>query len=168
MPLVIDDFTRSADAAAAWTAFTDQVMGGQSEGSASVDMVAGRRALRLVGTVSLEDRGGFVQMARPLEGAGTAEQDATGFGGLALTVCGTPGTYFVHLRTADTRAPWQHYSAELPVSAEWKMVFIPWTAFRPVSLRAPLDITRLVRLGIVAGRTAFRADVSVAEVAFVP
>jgi hypothetical protein len=53
------------------------------------------------------------------------------------------------------------------VSPGWADVEVPWDAFVPTSLRAPLDTSRLLRLGIVAGRTAFDADIAVARVAFV-
>ncbi len=167
MPLILDDFSRSASLVR-WTCFTDQVMGGVSRGTMSLAPVNGQQALRLRGTVSLENNGGFVQMARQL-GDGRADGlDARAFKGIVLTVCGEPGSYYVHLRTSDTRAPWQYYAAPLPVTRSWTDVALPWERFSPASLRAPLDVARLVRLGVVAAQAAFEADVAVARIALAP
>jgi len=166
MPLLLDDFSTSDGAA--WRLFTDQVMGGVSMGQAAIAEVQGRRALRLTGTVSLERNGGFVQVARPLARNGQASFDATAFAGLAVQACGAPGRYFVHLRTTDTRAPWQYYAAPLAVTAGWTDLVIPWPAFVHKALSTPLDVTRLLRIGVVAAGAAFEADVAVASVAFVP
>jgi hypothetical protein len=168
-PLVIDDFSQpTTRASGKWTMLTDQVMGGISEGHAALEIVQSRRALHLRGTVSLERRGGFLQMARDFSGVGHVTFDASGYRGLSLTVCGTAGTYFVHLRTADTRAPWEYYSAPLPITPEWTDVHIAWVAFAPQALRRPLDVTRLVRMGVVAGQTAFEADIAVSRLSFEP
>mgnify|MGYP003639105709 FL=1 len=65
-----------------WTYVADSVMGGVSRGQASTEQVAGRKAMRLKGTVSTDNGGGFIQMAFDLE------QDASGCTGLELDVCG--------------------------------------------------------------------------------
>jgi len=182
-----------------WRFFSDRVMGGVSDGDAQVEMVAGRRAIRLRGTVSLDHGGGFLQVACPLGTSSHPVFDASALAGIELDVLapsGAPGTYAVHLRTADTRAPWQVYVAPLPAepaaSAElnsepepnlepepervpksnlepgsWRTVFLPWSAFHPQSLRLPLDPTRLRRVGLAASGAAFEADLAVARIAFV-
>lgn len=165
--LVLDDFSAAPATAGTWSVFTDRVMGGVSTAGATLDLVAGRRALHLRGSVSLERNGGFVQVARPL-GRGAVPLDARSFIGLALDVCGAPGRYFVHLRTSQTRAPWQHYRADLPVTNTWKRVVLPWHAFAPEGLSAPLDTGALTRLGVVGGRAAFEADLAIARIALVP
>jgi len=74
----------------------------------------------------------------------------------------------VHLRTADSRAPWQYYAATLPVTPTWQSVSLPWRAFTPASLRTPLDPTTLQRIGMVAGTTAFDAAVAISRLELVP
>jgi hypothetical protein len=172
-----------------WRFFSDRVMGGVSDGEAMVETVAGRRAIRLRGTVALDQGGGFLQVACPLGTSSYPVFDASSLAGIeldVLVVSGPPAAYAVHLRTADTRAPWQVYVAPLPaesaVSAEpdpdpkpepepepgpWRTVFLPWSAFRPQSLRLPLDPTRLQRVGLAASGAAFEADLAVARIAFV-
>ncbi|MFN5599019.1 CIA30 family protein [Gemmatimonas sp.] len=163
--LVLDDFHDGATVAREWSVFSDRVMGGVSVARAALVDVQGERALRLTGHVSLERNGGFIQMARHLSDGG---MNASTFSGLQLRVCGTPGRYFVHLRTIDTRAPWQYYGATLNVQDVWRDVYLPWHAFTPVSLSTPLAVTQLQRIGIVAGKQAFEADVAVSRLELVP
>ena len=59
--------------------------------------------------------------------------------------------------------PRQYYRAPLPVSGEWTHVVCDWGAFTPVSISTPLDVSRIMRIGIVAAKTAFRADVALSE-----
>jgi Complex I intermediate-associated protein 30 (CIA30) len=165
-PLVLDDFSRNADVGrSAWRLLTDRVMGGVSSGTASFERILNRRALRMRGVVSLENNGGFVQIAKPL---GNPTFDARAFTALELTVCGKPGTYFVHLRTPDCVAPWQYYSASLTVTPAWNDVMIPLASFAGVQLQTPLDLSRVQRIGVVAAQTAFTPDLALARLALVP
>jgi hypothetical protein len=167
--LLLDDFTDTpAEITARWSVFSDRVMGGVSVARAALSEVDGRTALRLRGDVSLERNGGFIQVARALGSPTGAPLDASGYAGLSLTVWGAPGSYFVHLRTADCRAPWQYYSAPLPVSESWETLVVPWHDFEPAALRTPFDPSRLVRLGIVAAKVAFSADIAVSRVGLIP
>ena len=164
VPRRLDDFdVGPASMTRRWSVFSDRVMGGVSIANGTMATVQGRHALHLTGSVSLEQNGGFIQAACSLGDPLGIGVDARGFRGVALSVCGTPGSYFVHLRTADTRAPWQYYGAPLPVSGEWTHVVLDWGAFTPASIGAPLDVRRIVRIGIVAAKTAFRADVALSE-----
>jgi Complex I intermediate-associated protein 30 (CIA30) len=163
-PQRLDDFDAGLESMARrWSVFSDRVMGGMSNVSGVMATAYGRHALHLTGDVSLEQNGGFLQAACSLGNPPGSGVDARGFRGVALSVCGAAGSYFVHLRTADTKAPWQYYGAPLPVSGDWTHVMLDWAAFKPVSLAAPLDVSRLVRIGLVAAKTAFHADVALSE-----
>lgn len=166
--LLIDDFTRDdgvSSLATAWQRFTDQVMGGRSQATSMVEVLGGRRCLRLAGEVSLANNGGFIQVALPLAVRGGA-LDARGWTGLRLLVrgAGDGDGYYLHLRTADCRLPWQYYGVELPCGPEWSEVEIAFADFRPESLRTELDVSRLLRLGVVAAKMAFAADIAVARI----
>jgi len=165
---LIDDFSRPDGRSALgpeWRFFADTVMGGVSRGQAGRDSIAGESCLRLTGQVSLENNGGFVQVALPLEGP-DGPLNAGAWKGIRLLVRGTGGVYDVHLRTGETRHPWQYYRASFPVTEEWASVDLPFDAFQPASLREPLDPAQLTRVGIVAARRAFQADVAVATLSF--
>ena len=63
---IIDDLSPEppiATIGSNWQLLTDQVMGGVSKGIMVRDAVAGRPAIRMRGDVSLENNGGFVQIA---------------------------------------------------------------------------------------------------------
>jgi hypothetical protein len=67
---LIDDFSKPngiSSLGTKWRMFTDRVMGGLSSASSGYEVIEGRRCLRLQGSVSLENNGGFVQVALPLE-----------------------------------------------------------------------------------------------------
>jgi len=165
--LLIDDFGRVDGVSAlgtAWQVLTDQVMGGVSRGLAARDTDGERACLRLRGVVSLENNGGFVQAALPLR-MNDRPLDARDFAGIRLTVMGNGETYYIHLRTGDTRLPWQYYQAAFPTDGQWREIDVPFRAFRGENLRTPLDLSRLERLGIVAAKKAFTADVAVARIA---
>jgi hypothetical protein len=164
---LIDDFSREDVSALGtrWQAFTDRVMGGLSNGRASFETIEGKRCLRLRGEVSLENQGGFIQAALPL-----AEEDgafdASGYRGVRLWARGNGTAYYVHLRTDDSRRPWQYYAAAFEAGPDWKAVDLPFAAFTPENLDRALDARRLRRLAVVAAKKAFSADVAVARIEF--
>jgi hypothetical protein len=61
---IIDDFTDSPERR--WQFYTDQVMGGVSEGRASVRLDSEGPYIRLEGLVSTANNGGFIQIRRNL------------------------------------------------------------------------------------------------------
>lgn len=165
---LIDDRTGPALRSARgtdWALISDGVMGGRSSGALRAETLAGRPALRLTGAVSLENDGGFLQMALDLAPGG-GPVDASAFAGLELDVAGPPETYGAHLRTADLSRPWQSFRAAFAVTPDWTRVRLPFAAFRPHRTDAPFDPARLRRLGLIAIGREFRADLAVARVAF--
>ena len=165
---LIDDFSRENGRSAlgtAWSMFTDRVMGGMSTAVSGFDLLEGRRCLRLRGEVSLDNNGGFVQVALPLLVEG-GPFDASAFQGVRLRVLGNGETYHIHLRTPDNTRPWQYYSAKFPSGGEWRWVDIPFADFQPKNLRRPLDSSRLLRIALVAIDRKFRADVAVSGLEF--
>ena len=166
-PLLLDDFTAGGAASTwgpRWIAFTDDVMGGVS--TMSAEHHEGEVPhLHMTGDVRLENNGGFVQVALPLDAEGPV--DASEYRAIRLRVKGNGTGYFVHLRTDDTRLPWQHYAAPFTAPEEWTDVEIPFADFEPASLRAPLDRSALRRIAVVAAKQRMRADVSIARVELV-
>lgn len=164
---LIDDFARDGVSAIGtrWQTFTDRVMGGVSDGQALYETLDGRRCLRLRGRVSLENQGGFVQAALPLTLDGGLF-DGSAFQGIRLWVRGNENRYYIHLRTADSRRPWQYYAAGFDAGAAWEMVEIPFSAFAPENMQTPLNRQALMRLAVVAAKQAFSADVAVARIEF--
>ena len=85
---------------------------------------------------------------------------------MRLIVRGNGESYSVHLRTPDNLRPWQSYRAHFTAGRAWETIDLPFEAFTPHRLDAPLDVTRLRRIGLVAIGRAFHADLAVCELGF--
>ncbi len=167
-PRTIDAFDQPppmASIGTRWELVTDRVMGGVSAATAARETVAGRPALRLRGDVSLENQGGFVQLALDLApGGGTL--DASGRQGIEIDVLGNDEGYNMHLRTADVVRPWQSYRAEFTAPPDWRTVRLPFAAFAAHRIEAAMDTARLRRLGVVAIGRVFAADIAIGGLRF--
>jgi hypothetical protein len=165
---VIDDFTDDglvSELGTRWRGVSDQVMGGISKAKVSHSVIDGRPSLCMTGDVRLENDGGFIQAALDLAPAGDTI-DASGFTGVRIFVRGNGEKYSVHLRTPDNVRPWQSYRAHFTAGSDWETMDLPFETFVPYRLEAPLDTTRLRRIGLVAIGRAFYADLAVSELAF--
>jgi hypothetical protein len=165
---LIDDFQGPGGRSAlgtTWQGLTDRVMGGRSDMEFGYRGTEGRKTLFMRGKVRLDNSGGFLQVRLPL--ADDGRFDASAWAGIRLTLRGAPGPYYVHLRTVDTRQPWAHYRAPLPVGRDWQTVDVPFDTFRGVNLHEPLDRGSLVSLGIVAYGERFDAELEMSRLSFV-
>lgn len=165
---IVDDLSQAFPRSAAgtdWQLLSDAVMGGVSSGRMTQEMVAGRKAIRLSGDVSLENNGGFIQIALDLMPSG-GTVDASGYTGIAVEVSGNGEAYGLHLRTPDIARPWESYRQSFRAEPEWREVRLPFSGFVPHRIDVPLDVRRLRRLGLVAIGRAFTADLAVSGVRF--
>jgi len=162
---LIDDFATGdgrSRLGTPWRLITDRVMGGLSNAVMSMREVDGRRALCMQGAVSLENNGGFIQVNLSLASDGYF--DASDFDGVRLLVRGNGETYNLHLKTAATSMPWQSYRADFQATDQWREVRLPFAGFKPHRLVPALDLTRLLRLGVVAIGRPMQADLCLAEI----
>ena len=165
---IIDDLSREPPMAVIgsnWQLFTDQVMGGASKGTMARDAIANRAAIRIRGDVSLENNGGFIQIALDLSPDGRVV-DASAWSGIELDVFGNGAEYGVHLRTDALTRPWQSYRQIFKADSEWRTVQLPFDGFVPNRTDIPLDTHRLRRIGIVAIGRAFFADLALGGLRF--
>lgn len=147
-----------------WEYVADTVMGGVSSGAVTRENVAGREATRLTGNVSLDNNGGFIQMAFDL--AGGAVMDASGFAGVEMQVYGNGAGYELRLRTDQLSRPWQSFRAGFDAPSQWHTVHLPWAAFEAHRTDAVLDPARLKRMGVLAIGSEMQADIAIAEIRF--
>jgi hypothetical protein len=160
-PLVLDDFSAPSGLSSLetpWQGFSDRVMGGRSDLQAGFVEDGGQRSLRMRGRVRLENNGGFIQVRLPLSASGD-DFDASAYRALRVEVRGSPGAYWLHVRSADTRRPWAYYRAPLTVGGEWSRIELALSDFAPVSVNRALDTTRLRSVALVAYGEAFDADI---------
>lgn len=144
----------------AWTYVADSVMGGVSVGQSSVGNASGQTFVRLTGSVSTENRGGFIQVRTLIDPLAAKHQ------GLVLRVRGNGERYFIHLRTRSTKLPWQYYQAGFETGPEWREIRLPWSDFTPSGRLLPsrLSANSIRSIGLVAYGRDHIADVSLAEI----
>ena len=145
-----------------WRLVTDSVMGGVSTGLMSLKEIEGRRALCISGNVSMQNNGGFIQAVLNLKPAGYF--NAERYTGFRILVRGNGESYNLHLKTADTRLPWQSYRSTFRAGPEWREISLPFQGFESYRLTTPMDRMRLSRFGLVAIGRAFTADLCVSQI----
>ena len=154
-PMLIDDFSEGAETR--WRYISDRVMGGVSDGSASLGSENGVTYVQLRGTVSTANNGGFIQVRHDL--ASRLPADATG---IALRARGNGATYYVHMRPDASSRPWQYYQAAFETTADWQDIVLPWSEFKPQGgLDARFAPTDIRSIGIVAYGADYEAALDV-------
>ena len=139
-----------------WAYLADTVMGGVSRGGA--EFSAG--ALRLTGKVSTKNNGGFIQVRTRID-----PSQAVGKSGIKIKVKGNGDVYYLHVRNASARLPWQYYTASFQTSAKWKDITISFDEFEKSSTFMPrkLKSDSIKTIGLVAYGKDHDADVSIAN-----
>lgn len=148
-----------------WEYVADAVMGGVSQGQLTRETVQGHAATRLTGDVSLDNNGGFLQMAFDFSDGG-GPVDASAWSGIELTLCGNAQTYDLRLRTTDLDKPWQSFRIPFTAPAQWTTMRFVFADLEAHRTDAPFDPHALRRLGLVAVGRAFAVDLAVRDVAF--
>ncbi|MEO9575454.1 MAG: CIA30 family protein [Tateyamaria sp.] len=147
-----------------WEYVADTVMGGESQGQARQETVAGRKAIRLTGAVSLDNNGGFVQIAFDL--AEGRDFDARSYAGLVFEVLGNGETYDLRLRTRALNRPWQSFRTSFVAPDKWTKVRVPFDALAAHRTDAEFDPATLRRIGILAIGKVMQADISISTIRF--
>lgn len=146
---------------AQWDYVADDVMGGVSRGGMSLEPYRGRPAAVLRGEVSLDNNGGFVQLATDLRPDG-GSMDARGWDGLELDLCGNGESYDIRIRTDDLTRPWQSFRMELVAPTEWQAMRVPFEGLSARLTDAVFDPSKIRRVGILAIGREFTAEIAVA------
>ena len=142
-----------------WAYLADTVMGGVSRGGA--EFSAG--ALRLTGQVSTKNNGGFIQVRTRVD-----PTQAMGKSGIKIKVKGNGDVYYLHVRNASARLPWQYYTASFQTSEKWKDIIISFDEFEKSATLMPrkLKPDTIKTVGVVAYGKDHEADVSIANLEF--
>ena len=148
-----------------WEFVADTVMGGVSTGQIAKLEVSGLSATRLTGQVSLENNGGFVQMAFDINNDGSIF-DVSKYEGIEIDVFGNDEEYDIRLRTSDLTRPWQSYRALFIARPEWSTTRLGFSEFVPHKTETPFNVRRLRRIGVLGIGREYDADVSVSGVRF--
>ena len=130
---VLFDFT-NASVARGWRSVDDDVMGGVSSSRIEPGVDSGPRGARFVGTVSLENNGGFSQIR-------TAVPEGTyaGTTGLIMRVKGDGRSYQCDIRSSRLRLMAGGYQSVFKTKARWQLKMYCESVCK--SLRAWLPLT---------------------------
>lgn len=148
-----------------WQLLTDAVMGGISQGTMTREEIGGRPAVRMRGDVSLENNGGFIQIALNLLPDG-GRLDGSRWLGLEIEAHGNEEDYGIHLCTDDLTRPWQSYRQGFRPSRKWTTLRFAFDDFKPHRTDVALDVRHLRRVGLVGIGRAFHADLAIAGLRF--
>jgi len=148
-----------------WEFVSDTVMGGVSKGAVTQEVFGARKATALRGAVSLENNGGFIQMAFDLREDGS-DVDVSTWDGIEAVVWGDGETYDIRLRTAQLTKPWQSFRADFASKPEWQRIRIPFASLAAHRVDAVFDPTCVKRIGILAIGRECDALVAVSSIGF--
>jgi hypothetical protein len=164
-PMLINDFNSESreQYQNQWRLIEDGVMGGQSSGVMEWTQIGGRSCLRLNGTVSTKNNGGFIQVQRPID-----EQMASiagDFRGIEIDVIGNNESYNIHLKQKGLIFPWQSFRANLFATDKWQTIQLPFSAFRPYRTGKRLEPQKINQIALLAIGKDYVADICLARVA---
>ena len=159
-----------------WKFQSDQVMGGVSQGDASLVQDGDMFFFRLTGDVSTRNNGGFVQfrskvslfnkpeMFQLIHNANKVGQELEG---VRLKVRGNGERYHVMIRTYSTWSPSDYYYHTFDTSIDWQQVNLPFSEFRrSKSGEMDLGADQMRDFAVVAYGRDFKSDVSVSNISF--
>lgn len=142
-----------------WRFIADGVMGGVSRGAAEIE----EGAIRLRGTVSTENNGGFLQVRTELP-----DGLPGGARGLRAEVRGNGERYFLHVRTIHSARPWLFHQAGFGTGADWAHVELPFAEFEARrGIAAPIRPGEVRSVALAAYGRDHVADVALRSLAVV-
>lgn len=169
--MIIDDMTNQSgqpdeefceSGNAKWCFVTDKVMGGLSEGSLEMKKEGNDYFYRMIGELSLENNGGFIQFRTKIK---NHPKDKS-FKGVRLRVRGNNHEYSVHLRTKYLLLPWQYYNATFQATDQWVTIELPFKSFKKSNFYQPTSVVSqdIKTIGIVAIGKKFEAQIDLASI----
>jgi len=165
--LIIDDRSNkdvTSNLGTKWQLVTDGVMGGLSQGQLTLDNYKGKNCLRMRGTVTTENNGGFVQIALSLSEQG--DFDASAYTGVEIEVAGNNELYNIHFRTGELWFPWQSYRSSFTAAGDWQTYRIAFSELEKYKTFHKFSQDDIKRIGLVAIGREFQADLCLADIRF--
>ena len=148
-----------------WGYISDRTMGGISNGQAVLEKDGDIFFARLIGNVSTDNNGGFIQLRSTLSFVNLHNKNKT-LKGVRLNTKGNGETYHIFIRTSETRSYSDFYYATFIADEEWEIVNLPFTKFKHRFSNSVLDGNDIQTFGIVAYGRDFISDVSVSNIIF--
>lgn len=147
-----------------WTFITDGVMGGLSQGKATIFIEDNIPCYKMIGEVTTKNNGGFIQIRTSLY----PYIEAKNYKGIYLKVKGNNRKYSLHLRTSLSLGYWQYYSNSFFVENNFKEIKIPFLEFTKSNFNQPNELSNqsIKSIGLVAGFDDFYSDICLSEIGF--
>ena len=155
-PAKLTPIYQATDTDDSWQTADDRVMGGVSIATLTSRQLDGSPCRCLTGSVSLENRGGFVQMKWPIN-----DRDASAYTGVYVDAWGNNEDYNIHVRTAQLWLPWQSFRQTFHATPIWTTHFLPFNRFENYKTWSSLDASSISKIAVVAIGRAFQADICV-------
>ena len=171
-------FPFTPDSVKNWKFFSDQVMGGISEGQVSLEQDGDKVFIRLSGDIRTDNNGGFIQLRtstslsnKPLmfKLLHNSKKDGKKLQGIRLKVKGNGEKYHIFIQTTIFyRLPTGYHIATFDTSPNWKMVDLPFNKFKELNSNknSNFDANNIKTFGIVAYGRDFTSDLSVSSIEF--
>jgi len=147
-----------------WSFITDGVMGGLSEGQAFIYSDDKIPCYKMIGNVTTENNGGFIQIRLPI----LPNIKVNKHNGLYLKIRGNNKKYSIHIRTSISLGYWQYYKYSFHVNDDWNEINIPFENFKKSNYSQPNRLLNqnIKTIALVAGFDNFYADICLAEIGF--
>ncbi len=148
-----------------WSYISDRTMGGISDGQAFLDEDGDINFARLIGNVSTDNNGGFIQLRSTLSFVNINNTEKI-LKGVRLKTRGNGETYHIFIRTSETRSYRDFYYATFVAKENWQIVDLPFIRFKHRFSNKLLNGNDIRTFGIVAYGRDFISDVSVSDIIF--
>ena len=161
-----------------WKYFSDQVMGGVSEGQVSLEQDGEKVFIRLSGNVRTDNNGGFIQLRtstslsnKPLmfNLLHNSKKEGKKLKGIRLKVKGNGEKYHIFIQTTIFyRLPTGYKIATFDTSPNWETVEIPFNNFKKLkdNIDSNINAKDIKTFGIVAYGRDVKSDLSVSSIEF--
>ncbi len=145
-----------------WSFITDSVMGGFSEGSTKLDKIENVPCYRMLGNVTTENNGGFIQIRTLTSPKINVEE----YDGIFAYVYGNNNNYNIFIRTPLTVAPWQYYSYKFLAPNKWIEIRAPFSEFKKSNFYQPKNLKnqKIKSIALVAAFDNFKSDICLARI----
>ena len=137
-------------------------MGGLSSGKVIIENNNNRKYYRMVGNVTTENNGGFIQMRVEIK----PSIPSNSYQGVYLETFGNMFKYAIHIRTPYTKLPWQYYSSKFTAKNKWEKIKLPFNNFKKSNFYQPKNLSnqKIKSIGLVAAFENFKADICLAKI----
>jgi len=159
--MIFDDFKNNPSDR--WEYIADTVMGGVSKGNVTFINKEKESYAKMVGNVSLENNGGFIQFRREIK-----NKFNEGIKGIKIRVRGNELEYYIHIRTKGTVLPWQYYQAVFLVEKTWEEKDILFESFKRsgIMLSKKFKSKNITSIAVVAFGKEHLVDIEVDSISF--